>query len=52
MSGRGTLRRGTVITPVFARALLGNGNYTQGIIPYDSSLGGPYLGAATIRITG
>jgi hypothetical protein len=23
-----------------------------GIIPYDSSLGGPYLGAAIIRITG
>ena len=29
-----------------------NGYFTQGIIPYDSSLGGPYLGAATIRITG
>jgi Flp pilus assembly protein TadG len=29
-----------------------NGYFTQGIIPYNSSLGGPYLGAATIRITG
>lgn len=29
-----------------------DGYFTQGIIPYDSSLGGTYLGAATIRLTG
>jgi hypothetical protein len=29
-----------------------DGYFTQGIIPYDGSLGGPYLGAAVIRITG
>jgi Flp pilus assembly protein TadG len=29
-----------------------NGYFTQGIIPYNGSLGGPYLGAAVIRITG
>src|SRR5262249_49213042 len=29
-----------------------NGYFTQGLIPYTSSLGGTYLGAALIKITG
>jgi hypothetical protein len=28
------------------------GYFTQGIVPYDSSLSGTYLGAAIIRLTG
>ena len=47
MSGAGTGMRRRL--PLLGRI---NGYFTQGIIPSTGSLGGAYLGAAVIRITG